>query len=217
MGGTVRHRFAEGAPTLALALEGREVGVIGLGFAGPESPQWPTAPYAPLFARARAEGLRSLPHAGELDGPSSVWSALRELGDADTATGELTAALRTFTELGAAPAEREKTALLGPEHPAGLTEREVDEPDRPRGPRVAHPAQRTHPAGCDQQRGADHQRRESGRTSCGERRVLFHPTIVGCGRAGPGQPKGSGSGARLTALARAAVRRRRWCWRHSTS
>ncbi|PCC71646.1 aminodeoxyfutalosine deaminase [Nannocystis exedens] len=76
----VRHRFAEGEPTLALALEGREVGVIGLGFAGPESPQWPTAPYAPLFARARAEGLRSLPHAGEMDGPSSVWSALRELG-----------------------------------------------------------------------------------------------------------------------------------------
>lgn len=76
----VRHRFDEGAPTLELALRGREVGVIGLGFAGPESPQWPTAPYAPLFARARAEGLRSLPHAGELDGPDSVWSALRELG-----------------------------------------------------------------------------------------------------------------------------------------
>jgi len=76
----VRHRFAEGAPTLGLALEGREVGVIGLGFAGPESPEWPTAPYAPLFARARAEGLRSLPHAGEMDGPESVWNALRELG-----------------------------------------------------------------------------------------------------------------------------------------
>ena len=53
-----------------------------------------------------------------------VGRALRELGDADTATGELTAALRTFTELGAAPAARETTALLGPEHPAGLTARE---------------------------------------------------------------------------------------------
>ncbi len=31
------------------------------------------------------------------------------------------------------------------------------------------------------------------------------------------QPNGSGSGARLTAWARAAVSRRRWCWRHSTS
>ena len=76
----VRHRFAEGAPTLELALRGRNDGVIGLGFAGPESPQWPTAPYAPLFARAHAEGLRALPHAGELDGADSVWSALRELG-----------------------------------------------------------------------------------------------------------------------------------------
>ncbi|HYG92391.1 MAG TPA: sigma factor [Nocardioides sp.] len=31
------------------------------------------------------------------------------------------------------------------------------------------------------------------------------------------QPKGSGSGASETALARAAVSPRRWCWRHSTS
>jgi adenosine deaminase len=76
----VRHRFDEGAPTLELALRGRDSGVIGLGFAGPEAPQWPTAPYAPIFARARAEGLRSLPHAGELDGATSVWSALQELG-----------------------------------------------------------------------------------------------------------------------------------------
>ncbi|HEY8375114.1 MAG TPA: adenosine deaminase [Nannocystis sp.] len=76
----VRHRFADGEPTLELALQGRDAGVIGLGFAGPESPEWPTEPFAPLFARARAEGLRSLPHAGELDGATSVWSALRWLG-----------------------------------------------------------------------------------------------------------------------------------------
>ena len=39
------------------------------------------------------------------------------------------------------------------------------------------------------------------------------------GQVGPaGQsPKGSGSGARTTAWARAAVSRRRWCWRQSTS
>lgn len=76
----VRHRFDDGAPTLELALRGRDAGVIGLGFAGPESPEWPTAPFAPLFARARAEGLRSLPHAGEMDGAASVWSALQQLG-----------------------------------------------------------------------------------------------------------------------------------------
>lgn len=76
----VRSLFDRAAPTLELALRGREMGVIGLGFAGPEAPQWPTGPFAPLFARARAEGLRSLPHAGEMDGPESVWRALRDLG-----------------------------------------------------------------------------------------------------------------------------------------
>ncbi len=57
-----------------------------------------------------------------------VGRALRELGDADTATAELAAALRTFRELGAVPAERETAALLDPtpDHPAGLTEREVE-------------------------------------------------------------------------------------------
>lgn len=75
----VRIFFDQAAPTLELALRGQRDGVIGLGFAGPEAPQWPTAPFAPLFARARAAGLRSLPHAGEMDGPSSVWSALRDL------------------------------------------------------------------------------------------------------------------------------------------
>jgi adenosine deaminase len=75
----VRHLFDQGEPTLELALRGQQDGVIGLGFAGPESPRWPTAPYRPIFARAKAAGLRSLPHAGELDGPSSIWSALEHL------------------------------------------------------------------------------------------------------------------------------------------
>ncbi len=69
----------QAAPTLEMALNGQRDGVIALGFAGPEKPEWPTAPFAPLFARARAAGLRSLPHAGEMDGPSSVWAALRDL------------------------------------------------------------------------------------------------------------------------------------------
>lgn len=75
----VRIFFDQAAPTLEMALRGQKDGVIGLGFAGPEAPQWPTAPFAPLFTRARAAGLRSLPHAGEMDGPSSVWAALRDL------------------------------------------------------------------------------------------------------------------------------------------
>jgi adenosine deaminase len=67
-------------PTLELALRGRDDGVIGLGFAGPEAPEWPTAPFAGTFARARAEGLHSLPHAGEMAGPASIREAIELLG-----------------------------------------------------------------------------------------------------------------------------------------
>lgn len=76
----VRSFGDQAMPTLELALRGRDDGVIGLGFAGPEAADWPTAPFAPVFARARAEGLRSLPHAGEMAGPRSIWEALRVLG-----------------------------------------------------------------------------------------------------------------------------------------
>jgi adenosine deaminase len=36
-------------------------------------------PFAELFARARAAGLRSLPHAGEARGPENVWAAIQQL------------------------------------------------------------------------------------------------------------------------------------------
>ncbi len=62
--------------TLALALQARDQGLIGLGVGGPEGPRWPTEPLAPVFARAKAEGLRSVPHAGEQDGPASVRTTL---------------------------------------------------------------------------------------------------------------------------------------------
>jgi DNA-binding CsgD family transcriptional regulator len=52
--------------------------------------------------------------------------ALRELGDAESAVSELEAARRTFSDLGAGPAEREVAHLIAPTHPAGLTEREVE-------------------------------------------------------------------------------------------
>jgi adenosine deaminase len=76
----VRNLLDQAAPTLELALRGREQGVVGLGLAGPESMEWPFQPLVPLFARARAEGLHSLPHAGEHVGPESIWAALRLLG-----------------------------------------------------------------------------------------------------------------------------------------
>lgn len=70
----------QAAPTLELALQERERGVIGLGFAGPEEPRWPYAPFAEVFAEARAEGLHALPHAGEGGGPESIRGALTVLG-----------------------------------------------------------------------------------------------------------------------------------------
>jgi adenosine deaminase len=61
---------AEG--TLALALRGRDDGVIALGVGGPEGPHLSVGPLADMFARGRAEGLRSVPHAGEQHGPPSL-------------------------------------------------------------------------------------------------------------------------------------------------
>lgn len=65
--------------TLAQALQGRDHGVIGFGLGGGEVGA-PPAPFAHAFAEARAAGLRSLPHAGETVGPSSIWGALHALG-----------------------------------------------------------------------------------------------------------------------------------------
>lgn len=76
--------FADQAePTLAFALalaKRIDRGVAGLGLAGPEGADHPIAPMVPIFARARAAGLRSLPHAGEMLGPPSVRAAIEQLG-----------------------------------------------------------------------------------------------------------------------------------------
>lgn len=53
-------------------------GLIGFGLGGYEV-GFPAAPYAPHFARARALGLHSVPHAGETEGAHSVRSALDDL------------------------------------------------------------------------------------------------------------------------------------------
>ena len=60
------------------AIAGRTDGVVALGLGGIE-PGHPPEPFAPWFARARAAGLHSAPHAGETAGPASVWGALRAL------------------------------------------------------------------------------------------------------------------------------------------
>ena len=65
--------------TTAVAIEGRGDGVVALGLGGIEA-GGPPEPFAPWFARARAAGLHSVPHAGEHAGPESVWGAIRALG-----------------------------------------------------------------------------------------------------------------------------------------
>lgn len=54
-------------------------GVTGFGLANDEVGH-PPEPFAEAFAIARAAGVMSIPHAGELDGPASVRGALDALG-----------------------------------------------------------------------------------------------------------------------------------------
>jgi adenosine deaminase len=54
--------------------------VVGLGFSGPEQRPHDVEVFVPVFARARACGLASLPHAGEMAGPDSIVAALDRLG-----------------------------------------------------------------------------------------------------------------------------------------
>jgi adenosine deaminase len=60
--------------TLEVALKHSGDGVVGLNAAGSERTS--VAVFADIFRRARAAGLRSVPHAGEWAGPESVWQTL---------------------------------------------------------------------------------------------------------------------------------------------
>jgi aminodeoxyfutalosine deaminase len=65
--------------TVQYALHSPPDALVGFGLGGPEvgvgRPQ-----FADVFARARAAGLHSVPHAGETTGPQTIWDALHELG-----------------------------------------------------------------------------------------------------------------------------------------
>jgi aminodeoxyfutalosine deaminase len=65
--------------TLRIALEQRPDGLVSFGLGGPEIGV-PRPQFKPYFDKARAAGLRSVPHAGETTGPQTIWDALRELG-----------------------------------------------------------------------------------------------------------------------------------------
>ncbi|MCB9445866.1 MAG: adenosine deaminase [Ardenticatenaceae bacterium] len=61
------------------AISGKEQGIIGFGVGGGEVGNPPEL-FEEAFDRARAAGLASLPHAGETEGPASIWGAIRSLG-----------------------------------------------------------------------------------------------------------------------------------------
>jgi aminodeoxyfutalosine deaminase len=64
--------------TLSYALEGQQAGVVGFGLGGNEVGA-PPEPFAHAFAKAKDNGLLSVPHAGETVGPESVWGSLKAL------------------------------------------------------------------------------------------------------------------------------------------
>jgi aminodeoxyfutalosine deaminase len=67
------------AETLDIALTERPDGLVSFGLGGPEIGV-PRQQFQPYFDRARAAGLRSVPHAGETTGPETIWDAVRHLG-----------------------------------------------------------------------------------------------------------------------------------------
>jgi len=62
-----------------MALGCRAAGVIGVGIGGDER-SLPTAVFGPAMREARRLGLHTVIHAGEFDGPRSVWEAIDDLG-----------------------------------------------------------------------------------------------------------------------------------------
>jgi aminodeoxyfutalosine deaminase len=75
------YSLEEAVATVRWAARYRERGVVGVGLGGLEA-EYPPEPYEPAFLLAKAEGLGSVPHAGEVAGPASVRGALEAL-DAD--------------------------------------------------------------------------------------------------------------------------------------
>jgi aminodeoxyfutalosine deaminase len=68
-----------GVETLGYALDHGPSTLIGFGLGGPEIGV-PRPQFEDVFARARAAGLHSVPHAGETTGPQTIWDAIRLLG-----------------------------------------------------------------------------------------------------------------------------------------
>jgi aminodeoxyfutalosine deaminase len=71
--------LASAEETARIALDLAPEGLVSFGLGGPEIGV-PRGQFKPYFDRARAAGLRSVPHAGETTGPESIWDSLELLG-----------------------------------------------------------------------------------------------------------------------------------------
>lgn len=74
----VRNEPDTQAAVLEITLAARDQGVVALGLGGLET-GFPPELFVETFQRAEAENLRRSPHAGEIAGPESVWSAIKLL------------------------------------------------------------------------------------------------------------------------------------------
>lgn len=60
------------------AVKNRNNGIVALGLGGPEIGNPPEV-FEPVFRRIQLAGLPATPHAGETEGPASIWGALKSL------------------------------------------------------------------------------------------------------------------------------------------
>jgi len=74
----VRNQPETQVEVLEIALAARDMGVVALGLGGNED-GYPPELFVDTFKIAESKGLHRVPHAGEISGPQSVWSALRLL------------------------------------------------------------------------------------------------------------------------------------------
>jgi adenosine deaminase len=73
-----KHPIEESFLVADWAAQNMDNGIIALGLGGPEIGNPPEL-YQGTFERAQAAGLPSLPHAGETEGPQSIWGAINSL------------------------------------------------------------------------------------------------------------------------------------------
>jgi aminodeoxyfutalosine deaminase len=68
----------DGVELVGYAAKYRDRGIVGVGLGGEEA-LYPPEKFVEAFDRAHEEGLGSVPHAGEVVGPASIWGAIDAL------------------------------------------------------------------------------------------------------------------------------------------